>query len=626
MWAGAKSGYTRPALLGWSRFKYWYFNELEPDRRLFWTSYLVLLPLFLAPLFVTRFLPGLDLPFHLSMVDMLIKGGEAGSPYAPFYVGTPGVAPYAAHYLALWLLSSVMTLATAHKVVVVLYVAGMPAAAASLLGACGRSRIPALLGFPLAYNLTLHYGFVGFAISLPIVLWFLAELTKLLTADEWAWRRWVFTALLGVTAFLCHLQNFAYGMCAALAFIAFAGVGWRRRAGGLGALVPSLAALGWWQVSARFTADPLQQKKTFAYAWSALKAARSSDLLGGKRSLLDDLTTRIEHIPGHLLRGFMDHVDVAAARALLWVIAAYIALGVVGIWDYAERPLRPRMRIAGWIAFLGAVFAYLALPHHLPVLELMTFSPRFAVLAVLVGLLVVPASLKKIGGVARLFVLLPALAFCGIYGQQIVKHYRLYGQEIADFVTVLEKTPPGGKALGLVFDRTSRVMRIESALVGLPNLYPVVRRSPTSMVSLAYCGMRHIPCRRKEPLVPLPDPGPWDPRIARPEDAIFFFDYFFVRSPPPGYPVFGSLIDRVELTAQEGSWRAYRRKPGATRPPKPAVQAKPAAPAMPKAPPKVPAAPVAGAAPGGADIAAGKSTAKARKRPSPSGASKPGKR
>src|SRR5207244_3152361 len=110
--------------------------------------------------------------------DMLSKSARPDSPYAPFYRGTPALAPYAAHYLAVWGLSKLMPILAAHKIIIALYVAGLPAAASSLLGACGRSRVPALLAFPLAYNLTLHYGFISFALSMPMVLVLLAQLTR----------------------------------------------------------------------------------------------------------------------------------------------------------------------------------------------------------------------------------------------------------------------------------------------------------------------------------------------------------------------------------------------------------------------------------------------------------------
>ncbi len=552
--------YTVRVALAWSRLTYWFGKELDPERRLFWIAYLALLPFYLAPLFVTPFLPGLDLPFHLSMADMLAKNGREGSPYGPFYVGTPGLAPYAAHYLALWLFSRVMPLVAAHKVVIALYVAGMPAAAGSLLGACRRSRIPALLAFPLAYNLTLHYGFVSFAISIPVLLWMLAALTKILVSDRLSARGWLVTAAVAVLSFLCHLQNFLYSLCAALAFVAFSGVSWKRRLQALAALLPAVGSLTWWHLHARFVGDPTGQKKTLAFAWNALKAARLQDMDYGTRPILKDIKYRIDDLPAHVLRGFTDLVDEKACRALFVVIAAYILLGLLGLVVAFEPSAgRPRMRVAGWVAFGGALLAYFGLPHHLQAFELMTFSPRFAVLAAVMVLLVVPGSLINFTGAARVLLVLPAVALGALYGKELIHHYRLYGQEVADFQAVLEKTPPGGKALGLVYDRQSRVMRIESALLGLPNLYPAVKSAPGSMIPLSYCGMRHIPCRRKEPLVALPDPGAWQPNLFRPEDALRFFDYFFVRSPPPR-PIFGAFTNRVEVLARQGTWIVYRKK------------------------------------------------------------------
>src|SRR5687767_10609583 len=160
------------------------FRKTDPDAQAFGFGYLVLLPLFLAPLLVTRFLPGLDLPFHLAMADMLGKNGSPTDPYRELYQGRLGLEPYAVHYMLLRLLGGAASLMTAHKIIVGVYVAALPLSLAALLGAARRSRLPALLAFPLAYNLTLHYGFISFALSLPMLLVLLAALGRFLLADE----------------------------------------------------------------------------------------------------------------------------------------------------------------------------------------------------------------------------------------------------------------------------------------------------------------------------------------------------------------------------------------------------------------------------------------------------------
>jgi hypothetical protein len=535
---------------------------LEPDARVFAGCYLLLLPFYLLPLVVTRLLPGLDLPFHLSMVDMLSKQGRPDSPYHGFYQATPMLAPYATHYLALRILTvgHLLALTNAHKIIIAGYVDGMPLAASSLLGVCGRSRIPALLTFPLAYNLTLHYGFISWALSLPLVLLLLVQLARLLVEGPRP-GRWVAVALAAALLFLTHLQNFVYGLGAGLAFILVCGsavAGWRRRLLAAAALLPALAAFLRWQVvSGR---EGPSRGMTMSFVWKTLVAARR-DNLADAGGLLPDLLDRLRTLPEHLLRSFADGVDVRAARTLLVLVLLYFLLGLAGR-ALPGRGDRPRLGAACGVAFAGALFAYLAVPHHLPAFDLMTFFPRFAPLAVLMSLPLIPAGLKHLPGQGRPALLaLPALLFGVLYGRQLIRHYQLYARETADFVALLDRAEPGHRATGLVFDRQSRVMRIESTFLGLPSYYVAAHPAAGSMTPLWYCGMRHIPCRPGPALDQLPAPDPWEPNRFRPSLAVPFFDYFFVRSPPPG-DLFGRQQWAMELVDQQGTWWLWRRRPG----------------------------------------------------------------
>ncbi len=534
-----------------------------PDVWCFGVCYALLLPFFLAPLFATRLLPGLDLPFHMAAADMLSKVGRAVSPYAPYYEGGLRIAPYAAHFVALVVLGKIMGLLAAHKLIIILYVAGLPLAMASLLAACRRSRIPALLAFPLAYNLTLHYGFVTFALSLPVVLWLLAQMTKLAHSDRprTFWARWFATAAVAILLFLCHLQNFLYGVCAALVFAVLAAAPIRRRLLAATALVPAFAGLVYWHLGTPPVAG--RARLTPALAWAYLKHHRLEDL--GRQKLLVDLWNRIVLIPSHAMRAFVDETNVDACRGLCLIMVAYMLVGALA-WRAANAPLearamrKRRMRLAGLVAFLGALTAYLALPHHLQELELMTFFPRFSVLVLLMFLLLVPAGLLRLRGLFAVLLPVPALVFGVLYGRQLYLHYRAYGAEIAGFVDVVAKTPPGGKALGLVFERRSAVMQVESAILGLPGFYPAMRPALGSMVPPTYCGLRVMPCRLK--VAPDFFPSPWDPASFSPAKMLPIFDYFFVRSLPPGFDLFKGYHRSVELLAQSGNWAVFRKRPG----------------------------------------------------------------
>jgi hypothetical protein len=551
----------------------WALAGKVSDAWRFGVCYTLLLPFFLAPLFATRLLPGLDLPFHLAAADLLSKAGSAGSPYARYYEGGLRVAPYAAHFMALVVLGKVVSLLTAHKIIIIFYVAGLPLAMASLLSTCRRSRLPALLAFPLAYNLTLHYGFISFALSLPVLLLLLAQMTKLVHSQHRRIliARWFVTAAVAVLLFLCHLQNFLYGICAAFAFAMLAAVPFRRRILAAAALLPAFAGVAYWHLSSPPVAG--QAKLTPALAWTFLKRHRMDDL--GRRTVLADLWDRIISIPAQALRAFVDQSNVVACRGLILIMAAYLVIGLLA-WTPADEPpqtrstRRRRMRLAALVAFLGALTADLALPHHLQELELMTFFPRFSVLVLLMFLLLVPMGLARFRGLLAVLLPLPALVFGALYGRQLYIHYRMYAAEVAGFVAVAEKTPPGGRALGLVFDRRSQVMQIESALIGVPGFYPALRPALGSMVPPNYCGDRHMPCRLK--VAPDFMTSPWAPASFLPAKVLPNFDYFFVRSQPPGLDLFAGYHGMVELIAQSGTWAAYRKKPGPLIPdPKPAA-------------------------------------------------------
>jgi hypothetical protein len=534
-----------------------FLAETNSDARLFAVAYLLLLPLYLAPLYVSAPLfPGLDLPFHLAMGDMLAKSGRPDSPYAAFYDGGPSLAPYAAHYLALWLMSKVMSVFTAHELLTVLYVAGLPLAMASLLNVLGRSRLPALLAFPLAYNLPLNYGFISFAFSLPVVVLFLAQLGRLLLSPPPVGRRWLGTAALAVLLFLCHLQNFVYGVCAAGAYVLFSAVPWRRRLLALTTVLPSLGALAWWQRHLR--PDWLHRPRGLAFAWRTVKSLRLRELPRSPHPWLADLKTRTATIPINALRGFADGTDVRACKALLLLIGVYFLMGAAGRL-LLPGPTRghPRMRASAWVAFLGAFAAYFLLPHHLNEFDIVTLFPRFAPLVVLMMLPLIPRGLRRFTGSLGVLLSVPALAFCAVWGVELYQHYHRYAEEVSDFRAVMAAAQPGHRLLSMPYERRSRTMAVESTFIGMGSFYPLLRPAPKSMVPLQYCDMMHMPCATK-PKTALPDTTPWLPEHDF-DKALAFYDYFLARFPPPTGALAKHKND-LELIARRGAWMLYRRK------------------------------------------------------------------
>jgi hypothetical protein len=444
-----------------------------------------------------------------------------------------------------------------HEILVALYIASIPLTMGSLLNALDRSRLPALLAFPLAYNLPFHYGFVSFAFSLPVLVLLLAQLARLLISPEQSWGRWSVSGCVAVLLFLCHLQNFVYGVCAAVAFVLFSGVPWRRRLTSLAAFLPAVSMMVYWQLMLR--PDTRHRPRGLAYAWKVVTAARLREVPRARWPWLQGFQDRVVSVPENALRAFADRSEVAACHALLLLVLFYFCVAVTGRY-LLPLPMgnRPRMRISTWVAFFGALMAYVLLPHHLNEFDIVTLFPRFAPLVVLLTLPLVPRGLLHFPVSVRTVLTLPALVFGVAWGLQLVQHYQVYARETADFRALVNVMEPGRKAIGMPFDRRSRVMRIESAFLGLANFYPVLKPAPGSMVPLMYCDMLHMPCVKKPLAKSLPDPSPWSPDRLDMEQAVKFYDYFLIRSPPRD--VFGKQGVHVELVMHRGQWWLWRRK------------------------------------------------------------------
>jgi hypothetical protein len=145
-----------------------------------------------------------------------------------------------------------------------------------------------------------------------------------------------------------------------------------------------------------------------------------------------------------------------------------------------------------------------------------------------------------------------------LYGGTPRERYDAYRREIAGFVEVLNQTPRDGALMGLIYDRRSKVMRIESALVGLPSFYVATRPHNQALVPVHYCGMRHMPCSVKKPM---PWPGPWISQPFSWEEVDATFDYYLIRNPDPAPRWLGPVAANVDLVARVGEWATYRRRP-----------------------------------------------------------------
>jgi hypothetical protein len=513
-------------------------------------AYFALEPVYLAPLFLTPFIPAFDLPHHLAIVDALTKANSVDSPYARDFIVELELAPFALHYVALRALAALMPVTLAAKVLVGVVVLALPLATARLLAVTGRDPVSALAAFALAYSMPLHYGLIGFVAALPLVVWMLAE-----AANEQGWRtRPLHAALtlgvLSLATFFAHLEAWTIGAIAAAAALFLGAMPWRTRALGIASLTPSVLACVFFLI--RTSSDPhFSGEPSFA---RALITARLREF--AERGVLFDLWSRIDGLPVHLLRGFNDGSDVVAARVFFALIGAVIVARLVA-WT-RRRPLG-LSRLAPATGIIAVVLiAYLGLPHH--VLHASSIYPRFAVLLALVLLMTIPPRLTNWPHRAKGALAVLVVVALSVHGMMLARHYARFGRELVDFRQVVDASPAGRASGGLVFDAESGVMNIGGIFSGIPVYYVFERPAPGSSTWLYYCADPQVPCRMRNPdrVPPLPFFSyPWQFDAPR---ALEDLDLLFVRGGPPADKIFGSELTRVRLLAERGRWRVFARR------------------------------------------------------------------
>lgn len=534
------------------------------ERTLFWLAYATLLPLYLLPLFVTRFLPGLDLPLHLSLIDAVAKSDLPGTPQQALYEANVAPSGYFAYYALLFLLGKVCSLQLAHRLIICVMIAALPLFCARLLRVLGSASFPSLLAFPLAYNMPLHYGFVSFACSIPILVGFVAQVILVLRSERAVSKDSALLSVLGLCLYLSHVQTYGLALLIVLLLSCVPGQRWTARLASLFAILPSLIALYIWQSKGIFSADAAHatspgHSKGLWYTVQAFWHARITEL-GGPLQLLHDLAKRLFLFQVHLLRGFMDVSDQVMSNVFLIALAVIIFVGhFVGSKQRPESFGTTSSWLLRAIPPLLGLGAYLGLPHHIA--EFQTIYPRFAILSAVLSFSLIPSSLRLVPRVwlYRLFALsvIPSL----LYALLLTLQFHRYGRELTDFATVLDATPAGGKSVGLVFGGgSSRVLSSGAQLVNLPAYYPIERRSPHSMVAITFCGAPGSLCRKKSDAVRIPSLNPFHPEQAQIPEVVTYFDYFITYAAPPAERLFGTQASALAPLARAGQWTVYRKK------------------------------------------------------------------
>ena len=473
-----------------------------------------------VPLWVGRFVPLLDLPQHLAVVAVLRHRADPAWGFAPFFEVEWGeFTPYWTHYLAVWVLSLLVSIETASRLYLTGYALAFPWAGIVLCRAFGRSPWLGLLAAPLAFNTNLYLGFVSYCTAVLLLLGLLAVFERGLARST---RRAAPTLVFGAALlFFTHVQVFVFLVMAALALaITRAGLTWRGRLLSLLPLAPATLGL------------------LLPWAYQQLLASRAGGRYtfgrpGRLRASFQSPAEAVGDLPDAMAGAFQDGSDAL-------ILAGWAGLVVLAARGAASR--RHRALLPAALA-LGAYFLA-----PMSIAGQWNIGPRFALLA---ALLLLPA--LRASGKRAMVIGFAAAALAALGSINAARQHAAFDREAGEMDEAIAAIPRGVRVFPLVFDPRGHVLE------GWPYLhagqYAMVRRGGMTSANLGRVPV--FPVRLRDLKAPHVD-------AFRPADFRFetmggAYDYFLLRA-AGGWERRLFPPEAVERVFARGDWVVLRRR------------------------------------------------------------------
>jgi len=533
--------------------------ESVRSRRAFVAIFAILIALHAALFATARLYPFVDLPEHLAAATIARSGGDTSSELARYYRVETLFEPNTFHLLFCGL-RVFPTVELANRLYLLLYSILLPLSMLLIVRRAGGNPWFSLLSFLVMYNINVSWGFVGFALGVPLVLlfyrYFILEPNGLSTAP-----RCLIAAAALLALFFVHLLAALFALLVLGLSLLWPGRRTLRgaaRAAAVAAPLVGLVAI-WWGaqgggdggvglgtfLSAYYPGSFIE---TLPQRWAVLafdNARLYAGSAGGAVALLFSLGIVV---PAIVLWALRVGEPRGEARGLAGVPAQE---GV----DAASAPRKDRgaRGLAAGATIVAPLVAasllcVLLLPDRIPRQRILyeRFAPLF-----LLSLATVSSTLARKRG-RRLFAVL-ATALCAIHFTLWADYFISFNRENAAFDAAFLPDAAGSRTLaGLVYDDSFRGRPI---YIHFPSYYIVWKGGVTPAALIDY---RFGPVRRRMSEKELPEYLEWVGRCDCYDGRYSAMDYLLVR---------GDLTAKAEpyLSAfapvrEAGRWRLYERR------------------------------------------------------------------
>lgn len=495
----------------------------------------------LAPIWIARHVPAVDVPQHLFLAEVLRGLGDPASHHHAIYVAAPKLT-YVTFYYFVKAAADLVGVEAATKLWLSLVLGAIPLSLLVLLRTLRRDEWLSLLAFPLVYTDNFYWGLVSFLSSIPLTFLVCALFVRVLEAERQG-LRWAAALAFSLVALqLTHAAAMIFPAAALPLLLVLTPSDRRRRARALAALVPGVALFLAWLVEGvhrdRVFGEPGEPWKAVA----PLLDARSFEFTAGR--------VRLAQWFELLGNGFWDWAD----RRPLWLLAGLVLL--LAAASLLRAPRAPaglsRSELRPFALFALALAAYFLLPTHVTGYMYMV-HPRYAQVS---ALLLLPA-LAFPAGRGRALAATAAAAIVLYAGLNLSVLFHRFDAEARDFDRVVASLPERSRVMHLVLDRGSAVATHAVYLHYAALAAQRVNGTPSFSLALD----PSFPVNYRAGARP---PGPaWEWRPERFSwDQASWYDHYLVRGGASAQELFGSHAAEVEPVAAAGRWRVLRRVTG----------------------------------------------------------------
>jgi len=474
-----------------------------------------------APLLSAAYLPFVDYPQHAATVAAIHRAGDPA--FGNFFTLDFGRSPYLLFYFLSHALAFLVDVETATRLVTVIGDAGLPLALAAYLRANDRPALYGALGAGIALNAWVFWGFVPYALGITVALFALAALAEAIRAPSLG--RLVLFGALAVACFYAHPQMYAWLVAASIVqtIATVPALGVRRTAYGalraFIAAIPSAVAVWLWLVRSGFAASGEASGRNELAGLVAAESARFAPVEETLRRWL-----------GHSFAVYRDGSGERLAVYFLGVVLLLVVLRAVETRSgletsrFGNLPAPPGTAAPELVLAL-TVAAYFFAPVAYKLVE--PISHRFLPVALALLAVLGPVELRRrrlAGWLAGLALLALSLETARVH----LAHFERTDSEMGELEDALARTKPGGRLLGLVFDRGSEV-------VGPPiylhaHAYYQARAGGLACYSFAELPKSPVRFRPGAEPPPFPPRFEWTPEAFDADLHGKSFDYFLVRT------------------------------------------------------------------------------------------------